>query len=200
MGIKKRDNEMNKNITFKYFIYVVFSLAILQVNNSFTAAEREYQRHHMQQYKMNFLHALFVNNISEDEALKICRDLNSRTINHFINEKDVDGFTPLHMAVQKGYTRLADFFLRHGANPNEQNNYGSTPLHLAAIENNARLVNILLYHSARTNIRNNKGEMPYQLTDVTAIRERLMPKEASEKPAIERQEFISEAAESTAEI
>ncbi len=44
-----------------------------------------------------------------------------------LNVADEDGFTPLHMAIYLGYTRLETLLRQNGADPNIKNKYGITP-------------------------------------------------------------------------
>ncbi|CAB0031723.1 unnamed protein product [Trichogramma brassicae] len=46
-----------------------------------------------------------------------------------IDSRDIDGNTPLHVAIHKNHVNLIGFLLRKGADPNSPNKNGETPLH-----------------------------------------------------------------------
>jgi len=75
-------------------------------------------------------------------------------------QSTVEGGTPLHTAADRGYLRIVEFLLEHGANPNMKNNYGSTPLHYAAMYGYPEVVELLLEHGANPNIQNRYGYTP----------------------------------------
>ena len=75
-------------------------------------------------------------------------------------QSTVEGGTPLHIAADRGYLRIVEFLLEHGANPNMKNNYGRTPLHIAAMYGHLEVVEFLLEHGANPNVRNNYGYTP----------------------------------------
>jgi len=105
------------------------------------------------------------------------------------NQKDDEGRTPLHYAVE--YVDIAELLIRHGADPNARDKIGRTPLHYvkrpevaellikAGADINARdrdgntplhtagpdAIEILLKYGADPNIKNNRGLPPvyYQL-------------------------------------
>lgn len=68
---------------------------------------------------------------------------NFPAFNNFINFKDNDGNTPLHIAAFMGYTDIAELLLRYGANPNLRNKNGETPLDIAKKSNNRPLIDLL---------------------------------------------------------
>jgi ankyrin repeat protein len=57
-------------------------------------------------------------------------------------ERDADGRTPLHYALERCHVEVAELLLRHGAYPNARNGDGHTPLYYAA--RNACLDGVLL--------------------------------------------------------
>jgi Ankyrin repeats (3 copies) len=65
---------------------------------------------------------------------------------------DLDGTTPLIMAVQKGYVRMVEILLQLGANVNAKNRWGQTPLFLARASQpqNDEIVRLLEHAGART--------------------------------------------------
>ncbi|KAF8847305.1 ankyrin, partial [Acephala macrosclerotiorum] len=70
---------------------------------------------------------------------------------------DVDGDTPLHIAVEKGNLAAVQLFLTKGAifAINTQNSSGQTPLHIAAKHGLADIAQILLSSGARTSLKDN---------------------------------------------
>ena len=62
-----------------------------------------------------------------------------------VDKSDDDGFTPLHWAARKGYTRLVRTLVETGkASTNVRSADGATPLHCAALAGNADIVHFLL--------------------------------------------------------
>ena len=59
----------------------------------------------------------------------------------------------LHDAALKGFTRIADLLVSHGANVNARNSAGATPLHDAALAGQAAVITILLDQGADINVR-----------------------------------------------
>jgi ankyrin repeat protein len=54
--------------------------------------------------------------------------------NHnLVFSKDIDGFTPLHIAAKNGHRNVAELLLAEGADVNSRENFGETPLHLAGM-------------------------------------------------------------------
>ena len=92
-----------------------------------------------------------------------------------------NGETPLHLAAEKGDTRMIDFLVSHGADMNARtnpniapifyaeltgsaiNNGSWTPLHIAAIEGKKEAVDLLLKKGADINAKSNLGWTPLNL-------------------------------------
>jgi len=53
---------------------------------------------------------------------------------------------------------IAQYLLKHGADPNTQNRNGDTPLHAAVVFNNIRMALLLVHHGADAGIYNNQEE------------------------------------------
>ena len=93
---------------------------------------------------------------------KVAQKLLFRGLN--VNQKDFNGFTPLHTAVIRGYLldEIMYLFIKYGANINEQDNEGRTPFHHTLIHiqqvNQVGCVQILLENGADLNITDNKGD------------------------------------------
>eukprot|EP00400_MALV-I_sp_L67-5_P000582 gene582-568_t len=103
---------------------------------------------------------LFVSNSSEKnnniddghESLAAdCLEILFSTAWFSLDDLDATGFSPLHIAAQKGDAASAQVLLEHGADPNCQANMTLyTPLHLA-VKNHSIAVLIQLLHFDRTN-------------------------------------------------
>jgi ankyrin repeat protein len=69
-------------------------------------------------------------------------------------------FTPLHIAVSKGYLDMCQMLLDHKADVRAHDNSGNTPLHLAASKDHLEIARILLKYNAEVNSRNEDGSTP----------------------------------------
>ncbi|CAB0043986.1 unnamed protein product [Trichogramma brassicae] len=67
---------------------------------------------------------------SDDELVQMFQIMDEKYQLGQIDAQDKCVNTPLHVAVTKGLTKLVEFLLRKGANPNSPNAEGSTALHL----------------------------------------------------------------------
>ena len=82
-----------------------------------------------------------------------------------LNAPNGKGFTPLMIAVKKGYLNSAMSLLAAGADPNIcHRETGNTALHLAAEAGNQTLVKLLLVFGADLKIKNKAGKTPLLLT------------------------------------
>ena len=72
---------------------------------------------------------------NSEEALLYLLNLdifkNEQEKQEFINKKDKQGYTPLHLCVLSKFSRITLKLLQNGANPNLTNNFGNTPYQLA---------------------------------------------------------------------
>jgi len=69
-----------------------------------------------------------------------------------VNTADSTGGTPLHWAVWKRQSDIANVLISSGANVNAENNQGATPLYFASAKGDANMVKLLLEKGARIDI------------------------------------------------
>lgn len=67
---------------------------------------------------------------------------------------------PLHSAVSRRQTLIAEALLAHGADPNARQQSGVTPLHQAAHNAQAEMVRLLLAHGADVRAKMDDGQTP----------------------------------------
>ena len=72
------------------------------------------------------------------------------------------GFTPLHLAVSKGYLDMCQMLLEHKADVCAHEDNGDTPLHFAASRGHLEVARMLLEHKADVNALNEEGSTPLQ--------------------------------------
>ena len=78
-----------------------------------------------------------------------------------VEKSPLDGFRPLHHAVQNGDGKLASMLLKHGADVNSQAGFmRNTPLQLAVINGNIWNVKLLLENAANVGQTNADGTAP----------------------------------------
>ena len=90
-----------------------------------------------------------------------------------INMRNIDGRTPLHAALDGGYS---DYFfdtiqllLEHCADVNTLDNYHLTPLHtISSLSSSVRAAKLLLDHGANVHIQNGRGETPVPIASSMA--------------------------------
>lgn len=73
-----------------------------------------------------------------------------------INEKDTDGWTPLHYASRNGHLKIVKKLIKYQANANVQNNFGNIPIYFAGSHGHLEIVKELIDHSDLS-IKNNYG-------------------------------------------
>ena len=76
---------------------------------------------------------------------------------------NLEGNTPLHLAVIKGSTRHLRSLLRNGASPNAQNNEVQTPLHISVRNDSTLDSKALLLANAETDVGDVNGNTPLHL-------------------------------------
>ncbi|MFN7095826.1 MAG: ankyrin repeat domain-containing protein, partial [Burkholderiales bacterium] len=95
-----------------------------------------------------FIAAIKKGNVKEVRQLNYLED--------YLEAKDDEGLTPLHIAAQSEQNEMVMFLLNQGANIEAKTNEGSTPLHLAV--SNEAIVDTLLKAGAKINAQTNYGE------------------------------------------
>ena len=76
-----------------------------------------------------------------------------------VNDKNLAGNTPLHLAVIRNSPDMASLLLEYGAHVNEKNRSGNTSLHLAKGKD-AEIAKLLLEKGADINSTNSNGRTP----------------------------------------
>lgn len=82
------------------------------------------------------------------------------TIQEMVTDKDIDGNTCLHLAVENGHYEVVKLCLEKRADVNTPNNIYMYPLHLAAVNGDLRIVRLLVEHNARIDALNNEQATP----------------------------------------
>lgn len=77
-----------------------------------------------------------------------------------VNICNVDGLTPLHIAVQNGHSELVEILLDSGAIANIQTKKNITPLHLACLHQRTLMVQMLLEAHCDINCQDMDGNTP----------------------------------------
>jgi serine/threonine-protein phosphatase 6 regulatory ankyrin repeat subunit B len=77
-----------------------------------------------------------------------------------INEKQVDGSTPLMFAAEAGYEAILNYLIENDADINTKRNDGSTAISLASECGNIKIVENLIENDANLNIKTNEGFTP----------------------------------------
>lgn len=80
-----------------------------------------------------------------------------------LDEKDIDGATPLLISIAIGKSDIAKALINMGADVNKPDNEGVTPLHIACQEGNIELVKLLIEKGADIRSKTAKGNYPIML-------------------------------------
>ncbi len=99
---------------------------------------------------------------NEDNRKRIM-SLSNHEVNY--NLRFVDEQTSLHLAAQKGYTKIVIKLLKRKADPNLQDIHKQTPLHSATIRGHEKIVVELLNHGANPNLKDRNGTTASYLGD-----------------------------------
>eukprot|EP00088_Acartia_fossae_P009819 TRINITY_DN14814_c0_g1_i2.p1 TRINITY_DN14814_c0_g1~~TRINITY_DN14814_c0_g1_i2.p1 ORF type:complete len:920 (-),score=212.60 TRINITY_DN14814_c0_g1_i2:82-2841(-) len=84
----------------------------------------------------------------------------------FIDERNKDGDTPLHLSIKLTIINMSRLLLESGANPNVKNLEGNSAVHLALMQANSNILSQLVNISRinpHLNIANNEGLYPFHL-------------------------------------
>ena len=100
--------------------------------------------------------------MAQADAADIAQWLAQRDLS--LNQRDMDGITPLMVCAQRGSERSAIALLKAGANPHIPDSMGNTALHWAVIQNRRRMAEMLMYFGANPNTPNASGASPYALS------------------------------------
>lgn len=73
----------------------------------------------------------------------------------YLDLKDNNGRTPLHLATKNGNISFVKKLLKENVKVDSADSDGTTPLHYAATNNNLEILNELINHGANINLRNN---------------------------------------------
>lgn len=96
------------------------------------------------------------------------------------NEKNIDGYTALMVAAQKGFDMSAWILIinqkgfNYKIDINSQNNKGNTALMLAALNNHPGVISLLLNYDANPKIKNKAGKTAADLSTDPIMREMLI--------------------------
>jgi ankyrin repeat protein len=108
-----------------------------------------------------------IENIEEEKFLKAVKKNNVKQVVSFINNgldvnviDNKNGWSALHYASEKGYTKMVQILLENGANVDIRNYKGQTPLHIAAKKGNVEIVKILLSYGADPEAKDNYDKRP----------------------------------------
>lgn len=77
-----------------------------------------------------------------------------------VNHANFGGYTPLHLAAQRGNLEVVQYLLEHHANPNARTVNYDTPLHAAIFSNTPAMLSLLLKYQANPALRNHMLETP----------------------------------------
>ena len=70
-----------------------------------------------------------------------------------IEERDINGSTPLHLACEKGNEEIIIFLLSLGCNINCKDKFGRTPLFICILNNQIKIIKKLIQRGADFNIK-----------------------------------------------
>ena len=80
------------------------------------------------------------------------------------NVQDSDGWSPLHVSVEKGFFEVSQLLIEVGCNTNLRSKNGRTPLHCAVANSHVNAVKLLLNNNTDANIQDAEGDTPLHLS------------------------------------
>jgi ankyrin repeat protein len=110
---------------------------------------------HMMEYEIRVFDKTEVFLPTKEEKEKLIKTLVERGF--YIDQKDKNGYTPLHLAIMKKERALAQYFLENGADVNARSHKGITPLHICAHDGNKELLEMLLQYGANLEIKDKQN-------------------------------------------
>ena len=75
-------------------------------------------------------------------------------------EAELNGYSPLYLAVLRGNIALVEILISAGVNVNAKDNGGHSPLHFAVDRDNVAIVKLLISAGADVNAKTNGGNSP----------------------------------------
>ncbi|MDR0639541.1 MAG: ankyrin repeat domain-containing protein [Spirochaetaceae bacterium] len=79
------------------------------------------------------------------------------------NLRSANGMSPLHYAVQEGYTGYIRFLLKKNADPNITNADGETPLHTAMKRGEIPVIKMIVDGGAKVDVQDGRGNSPMHI-------------------------------------
>ncbi|KAH9579736.1 Ankyrin repeat-containing domain [Trypanosoma melophagium] len=80
-----------------------------------------------------------------------------------VDQKDVNGATPLLMAVKMGRFEVAEYLIQQGASCETRDSQGNSPIHFCAIRCDYKILKLLIDAKATVNVRNQEFNNPLHL-------------------------------------
>ena len=87
-------------------------------------------------------------------------DADGDLVRKYLDARNEDGRTPLHMAAAKGHSEAIAALIDAGADPDARNEDGRTPLHMAAEKGHSEAIAALIDAGADPDARNEDGRTP----------------------------------------
>lgn len=101
-----------------------------------------------------------------------------------IDARNVRGFTPLHLAIEKQNIEAVNYLLASNASVDIQDENGDTPMHKAAAKGNVEIVKLLLKYNPNLSLRNNAmpGRIALDIAETQEIKDLLRNYQSKRKP------------------